>query len=204
MGGKVKDTAKSIVKSPVKFAKNITSKEFLTSPGRWAMAVSTYGLSEATNIGKWYSKQDWSTYTDIATAAAIAAATAGSLAGPAAAGTAGGAAGAGAGAGATGAGAAAAGGGISMGTAAMLGATAMGSVKQYQSSQESAKEQRAAQARAEANALAAERESEIMRKQALLSSQKSMTARRATAGAIVNKLKNTTGYLGEDEEKLGG
>lgn len=109
--------------------------------------------------------------------------------------------------GATATGAATAGGaagGLSSGTALSLGALGASTIYQGVQSKRMADQQAKAQARAEANALAAERESEILRKRALLASQKSMTARRATAGAIVNKLKNTTGYLGEDEEKLGG
>lgn len=84
-----------------------------------------------------------------------------------------------------------------------LGLSAASSVYGTVEQKKAAKAQARAQARAEANAAAAERESEILRKRALLASQKSMTARRAAAGAIVNKLKNTSGYLGEDEEKLG-
>lgn len=89
---------------------------------------------------------------------------------------------------------------LTLGALGLSGAsTAYGAVQ----SRKAASQQAKAQARAEANAAAAERESEILRKRALLASQKSMTARRAAAGAIVNKLKNTSGYLGEDEEKLG-
>lgn len=62
-----------------------------------------------------------------------------------------------------------------------------------------------AQAKAMAESKRAERESEIMRKQALLASQKAMSARQSTAAVIANKLKNTTtGLLGDEEEKLGG
>lgn len=75
----------------------------------------------------------------------------------------------------------------------------------YKQAQDAQNAQQQAQARAEANAIAAQRESEIMRKQALLASQKSMQARKSAAGAIVNKLRNTNvSLLGEDEEKLGG
>lgn len=62
-----------------------------------------------------------------------------------------------------------------------------------------------AAARAKADAEEADREREILRKQALLASQKSMTARKAAAGAVSNKLKNTfQSVLGDEEEKLGG
>lgn len=208
---------KAVTSAVKKGYKNYLSKDFLLSPGRWMMAGSTYGLSELTNVGSWYSKQRWSTYSDIAIAAAIGAAAASSIggAGAAASGTTGvGASGAGAGAGGTTTGVAptaivdttAAGSGMSTGTMLGLGAigtSVAGTAYQTIEAKKAAKQQAAAQARAEANAAAASRESEIMRKQALLASQKSMAARRATAGAIANKLKNTTTSLGDEEEKLG-
>lgn len=81
------------------------------------------------------------------------------------------------------------------------GAYAGLSASQAQTLQEKAEK---AQAQAQAQAEQAERESTILQKQALLASQKSMTARQATAAQVANKLKNTTsGVLGDEEEKLG-
>lgn len=227
MGFSVKKSFKKAVKSVSGAAKrtfkNYTSKEFLTSPGRWVMAGTTYGLSEATNMGNWYSNQKYTGLVDLALAAAIGANAASTLAGGGAvaaegagtaatstgagataagttAGTAGGAVGGAA------AGGAAAAGGISGTTLAMGGlaaASALGTIQQQKVASKIAKEQRAAEAQARADADAAARESEILRKQALLASQKSMTARRSAAGAIANKLKNTQTNLGSDEEKLG-
>lgn len=205
------DAVGSVVDTAEKGIKNYTSKEFLTSPGRWYMAGITGGLSEFTNVGEWYSNQSYTRMVDTALAAAIAAnaastyfSGAGTAAGSASGGASGaGASGAGAGAGATTAGAT---GGVSTGTALAGGSLALSAgstAYQAYEAKKAAKAQSRAQARAEANAAAAYRESEIMRKQALLASQKSMSARRATAGAIANKLKNTTTSLGDDEEKLG-
>ena len=105
---------------------------------------------------------------------------------------------------------AAAAGGSSLGTyltaglaAAGIGASAYGTMQQAKIAKEASREQAAAIAKANAAAESAARESEILRKQALLASQKSMAARRAAAGAIANKLKNTKTFLGSEEEKLG-
>ena len=215
----VKGATHAVTSTVKRGVKNYTSKGFLTSPGRWAMAGMTYGLSEFTNAGNWYSKQKYSGLVDTAIAAAVAATYAGTLAGGAGtaaegAGTAATSTGAGATtagttagtAGGAAAGGAAAGGGISGTTLAMGGlaaASALGTIQQQQAASKMAKEQRAAEAQARADAENAARESEILRKQALLASQKSMTARRSAAGAIANKLKNTQTYLGSNEEKLG-
>lgn len=97
-------------------------------------------------------------------------------------------------------------GGLSLGTALGLGAvglSAYSGIMQSKAMKEMYSEQSNAEARARADAEAAARESEILRKQALLASQKSMSARRAAAGAIANKLKNTQTFLGSEEEKLG-
>lgn len=220
LGHAFSSATKAVTGAVERGVKNYTSKDFLTSPARWFAAGSTMGLSEFTNVGNWWSKQSYSRIVDTALAAAIAAnaastyfSSAGTAAGGASGGASGaGASGAGAGASATSVGAgagttgAAAGGGISSGTALAGGALALSAgstIYQTQQAKQAAKQQAEAQARAEANAASAARESEIMRKQALLASQKSMAARRATAGAIANKLKNTTTSLGSDEEKLG-
>lgn len=206
-----KDAFKSAVDTVKKGIDNYTSKDFLLSPGRWAAAGMTMGLSEFTNAGNWYSKQSYSGLVDTALAAAIGAQAAGALAGggatTAATSTTAGATTAGTTAGtAGGAVGGAAAGGISGTTLAMGGlaaASALGTIQQQQAASKMAKQQRAAEAQARADADAAARESEILRKQALLASQKSMTARRSMAGAIANKLKNTQTNLGSDEEKLG-
>lgn len=102
--------------------------------------------------------------------------------------------------------AAAGSGGLSLGAALGLGAvglSAYSGIMQNKAMKEMYSEQSNAEARARADAEAAARESEILRKQALLASQKSMSARRAAAGAIANKLKNTQTFLGSEEEKLG-
>lgn len=205
----VKKAVSSVTDTVKKGIDNYTSKEFWTSPARWYMAASTYGLSEFTNVGNWYSNQKYSGLVDTALAAAIVANAASTLAG---AGTAATSTGAGATAAGTTAGTAggavggAAAGGISGTTMAIGGlaaASALGTIQQQRAMSKMAKEQRAAEAQARADADAAARESEILRKQALLASQKSMTARRSMAGAIANKLKNTQTNLGSDEEKLG-
>lgn len=212
-GGSLTHAIKSGVKSAVSTVKrgysNYLSKDFLTSPGRWMMAGSTFGLSELTNVGNWYSNQKYSGIVDMAIAAAVGANVAGSLAGAgtAATSTTAGATAAGTTAGtAGGAVGGAAAGGVSGSTLAMGGlaaTSALGTIQQQQAASKMAKEQRAAEARARADAEAAARESEILRKQALLASQKSMTARRSSAGAVANKLKNTQTFLGNEEEKLG-
>lgn len=119
------------------------------------------------------------------------------------------------GVGGLGATAAAAGGGLTgamaagasaVGTAGLV-AGAVGALSGHQSYQAQVQQEKAeaAEARATAQAEAADRESEILRKQALLASQKSMTARKAAAGTVSNKLKNTSqSVLGDEEEKLGG
>ena len=71
--------------------------------------------------------------------------------------------------------------------------------------QKAAKEQSRAILQAQKASEQANREAEILRKQALLASQKSITARKSAASAVANRLKNTNvSYLGGDEEKLGG
>ena len=71
--------------------------------------------------------------------------------------------------------------------------------------QKAAKEQSRAILQAQQASEQANREAEILRKQALLASQKSITARKSAASAVANRLKNTNvSYLGGDEEKLGG
>ena len=112
--------------------------------------------------------------------------------------------------------AAAAGGGIMGGISAgatAAGATAVtsaaiaGGTMGHQSAQaeQSMERQEAAQAQARADAYNAQREADILQKQALLASQKSLTARKSTAAQVANNLRNTSqSVLGDDEEKLGG
>lgn len=102
---------------------------------------------------------------------------------------------------------AAAGGGAAAGSmggiATAIAAGSMGSSSAQ--AEQAAEEQAYNQAVARQEAYQAQRESEILRKQALLASEKSMTARKAAASTVANKLKNTSGMLGDDEEeKLGG
>ena len=111
-------------------------------------------------------------------------------------------------AGITSAGAAAGGGlaGAAAGGSAALGAGAVaggitGAALGYQSAsaESAALEQKGIrQAQQEAD-----READILRKQALLTSEKSLSSRMSTAAAVSNRLKNTSTKLGDDEEKLG-
>ena len=184
---------KSIKKS-FKKATNV-----LSSPTRTVAAGFTGGLSELTGMGNDISNSSWSRYTDAIGYAALAAAA------PAAIGEVGfGATAAGetaaAGTTATGAGI-----GIGAGTAAAIGAGTYLGYKQMEDANKAASAQQRAILQAQQASEQAARESEILRKQALLASQKSITARKAAAGAVVNRLKNTNvAYLGGDEEKLGG
>ena len=92
--------------------------------------------------------------------------------------------------------------GTAMGVAGMAGASAGA---QSAATEKAEMKQEAAEAKARHDAQVAARESEILRKQALLASEKSMTARRAQAGSISNRLRDTRGtLLGDEEEKLGG
>lgn len=105
---------------------------------------------------------------------------------------------------------AAAGGAAAAGGMAGIGAGIAGGMSgaQQQMSIDAANKQErqqvAAEARAQAESERAYRDSEILRKQALLASQKSMTARKATAGQIANRLRNTSQALGDEEDTLGG
>lgn len=100
-----------------------------------------------------------------------------------------------------------AGGAAAAGGAAGLAGGLSGATMGYQSSQAEAsmERQEAAQAQARTDAYNAQREADILQKQALLASQKSLTARKSTAAQVANNLRNTSqSVLGEDEEKLGG
>lgn len=96
--------------------------------------------------------------------------------------------------------------GLTSGTAIGSAAVAGGmSGHQSVQAEESMERQEAAQAQARADAYNAQREADILQKQALLASQKSLTARKSTAAQVANNLRNTSqSVLGEDEEKLGG
>lgn len=187
------------IKKAVKKATKVIS-----SPTRTVAAAFTGGLSELTGVGDKISDSSWSRYTDalgyalaayVAAPALMGGETAGSIAGTAAGTTAGSTAGA----------TVATGAGIGAGTAAAIGGTGYLGYKQMEDAQKAAKEQSRAILQAQQASEQANREAEILRKQALLASQKSITARKSAASAVANRLKNTNvSYLGGDEEKLGG
>lgn len=100
-----------------------------------------------------------------------------------------------------------AGGAAAAGSAGGIAGTIAAGVGGYQSNQaeESYERQSAAQERARTDAYNAQREADILQKQALLASQKSLTARKSTAAQVANNLRNTSqSILGDEEEKLGG
>jgi len=194
----------------------------ISSPTRTVAATFTGGLSELTGVGDKISDSSWSRYTD-----ALGYALAAYVAAPALMGEAGAAstpfgtspAGqwaastTGAGtvsqaasmAGSTAGATSATGAGIGAGTAAIASGSTYLGYKQMVDVQKAAKDQARAILQAQQSSEQANREAEILRKQALLASQKSITARKAAASAVANKLKNTNvSYLGGDEEKLGG
>lgn len=175
------------------------------SPSRLALAGFTGGVSELTGWGKKIANSGVGKTLDMA--GYVAAAVAGGAAALGAMGGGAAAAGVGGTSAAVGGGAAAATGGGSLLTAGniMGAASAAQGVVSYISSQDQAKEQARAQQRAQDQAAQAQRESEIMRKQALLTAQMSVGQRINHAAAVANRLKNTnTSSMGGDEEKLGG
>lgn len=209
MGIKIKNPLKSAskaVSSALKKGANI-----LKSPTRLAAAAFTAGLSETNGWGEKLSRSGIGRTIDIgayiAAAAAAVAATGGMAAGVGGASAGLGSAGT-AGTASAAAGGTAAAGGISGTTAAMGAMAATTAAQTYMSqraAQQQAREQAAAQAEAQRQAEQAARESEIMRKQALLSSQMSLSQRQNQATAIANKLRNTNvKTLGGEEERLGG
>lgn len=167
----------------------------ISSPTRTVAAAFTGGLSELTGVGDKISDSSWSRYTDAlgyALAAYVAApalmgeavvdAPLPSIAAQSAAASA-----------------------STAGTAAAIGGAGYLGYKQMEDAQKAAKEQSRAILQAQQASEQANREAEILRKQALLASQKSITARKSAASAVANRLKNTNvSYLGGDEEKLGG
>lgn len=176
----------------------------ITHPSRALLALGTAGISEMTNWGEKLQRSGVGRTLDVA--GYIAAAAAGgyaALGGAAAAGGTAASAGVGGTAAATGAEAAAAGGGTILGMSPTTVLTAASTGASIISGQLQAREQAKAQKDAQRQAAQAARESEIMRKQALLTSQMSLGQRKNQAAFIADKLRNTN-TLGADEEKLGG